>query len=82
MKDVYQEELTSKDLFHAVDGKKILSDFKEGKLDSATGESTEPSEEEQLTPDEAYFRARRTGSDIPLGGVTRSKMWDVRWEQE
>ena len=50
-----QEELTSKDLFHAVYGKKILRDFKEGKLDEE-GNPAEPSAEEGMTRDEAWVR--------------------------
>jgi large subunit ribosomal protein L41 len=80
-KDIYQEELTSKDLFHVIYGKKILKDFKEGKLD-AEGSPIEPSAEEKLTEVEAYVMARRTGSDIALGGVPRTKMWDVRWDEK
>ena len=49
----FQEELSSKDLFHAVYGKKILRDFKEGKLDD-DGNSAEPSEDENMTRDEAW----------------------------
>ncbi|CAB3253158.1 unnamed protein product [Arctia plantaginis] len=43
--------------------KKIVTDFKQGKLDSE-GNPLEPSEEEKLQPDEAVKRAKRTGSDI------------------
>lgn len=78
-KEIYQEELTAKDLFNAVYGKKILKDYKEGKLDEH-GNALEPSEEEKLTPEEARIRARRTGSDIFLGGTPRSKKWNIRWE--
>ena len=53
----FQEELSSKDLFHAVYGKKILRDFKEGKLDD-DGNSAEPSEEENMTRDEAWVSER------------------------
>ena len=58
----FQEELSSKDLFHAVYGKKILRDFKEGKLDD-DGNSAEPSEDESMTRDEAWVskRARARG---------------------
>ena len=52
-KDIYQEPLTSKDLFNAIYGHKILKDFKEGKIDES-GKSKEPSKEEKLTPDEAW----------------------------
>ena len=49
----FQEELSSKDLFHAVYGKKILRDFKEGNLDD-DGNPVEPSEQEKMTRDEAW----------------------------
>ena len=52
-KEIYQEPLTSKDLFNAMYGHKMLKDFKEGKLDQS-GKSLEPSEEEKLTPEEAW----------------------------
>ena len=52
-KEIYQEPLTAKDLFNAIYGHKMLRDFKEEKLDE-NGCSLEPSEEEQLTPDEAW----------------------------
>ena len=52
-KEIYQEALTSKDLFNAIYGHKMLKDFKEGKLDE-TGKSAEPSDEEQLTPEKAW----------------------------
>lgn len=80
-KEIYQEELQSKDLFHAVYGKKILRDFKEGKL-GEDGNPAEPSENENQTRDEAWVKARKTGSDIPLGGVPKTKMWDVRWSHK
>lgn len=77
-KEIHQEELTAKDLFNAVYGKKVLADYKEGKLDDQ-GEPLEPSEEERMTAEEARVKARKTGSDIFLGGAPRSKMWKVRW---
>lgn len=52
-KEIYQEPLTAKDLFNAIYGHKMLRDFKEEKLDE-NGCSVEPSEEEKLTPDEAW----------------------------
>jgi large subunit ribosomal protein L41 len=61
--DVVQSEFTSSDLFDAVYSEKIVKDFKDGKL-SETGEPLEPSQEELLTPEEAYNRARKTGTDI------------------
>ncbi|CAH0720415.1 unnamed protein product, partial [Brenthis ino] len=61
--DVIQSEFTSQNLFDAVYSRKIVTDFKEGKLD-ANGEPLEPSEEEKLRPEEAVQRAKQTGSDI------------------
>ena len=57
----FQDELTSKDLFHAVYGKKILRDFKEGKLDEE-GNPAEPSTEESMTRDEAWVCANAVNS--------------------
>ncbi len=53
-KDIYQEPLTSRDLFNVIYGHKMLKDFKEGKLDKE-GQPSEPSEEEKLTPEEAWY---------------------------
>ncbi|XP_047522051.1 39S ribosomal protein L41, mitochondrial [Pieris napi] len=61
--DVIQSEFTSQQLFDAVYSKKIVLDFKQGKLDE-NDQPIEPSEEEKLQPDEAVVRAKRTGSDI------------------
>ncbi|KAG6455086.1 39S ribosomal protein L41, mitochondrial [Manduca sexta] len=61
--DVIQSEFTAQQLFDAVYSKKIVLDYKAGKLD-AEGNSIEPSEEEKLNPDEAVAKAKRTGSDI------------------
>lgn len=61
--EVVQTEFTAKDLFDAVYSKKIVEDFKNGKLD-ADGKSLEPSPEEALEPGEAVVKARKTGSDI------------------
>ncbi|KAM8713458.1 hypothetical protein ACLKA7_013726 [Drosophila subpalustris] len=61
--DVVQSEFTSLDLFNAVYSQKIIEDFKAGQL-KADGSPKEPSANEQLTPQEALLRARRTGSDI------------------
>eukprot|EP00088_Acartia_fossae_P040872 TRINITY_DN42608_c0_g1_i1.p1 TRINITY_DN42608_c0_g1~~TRINITY_DN42608_c0_g1_i1.p1 ORF type:complete len:201 (+),score=9.10 TRINITY_DN42608_c0_g1_i1:57-659(+) len=71
-KDIYQEPLTSKDLFNVVYGPKIMEDFKEGKLDQ-DGNPYEPSEEESLSSEEAFIRARKTGSDIYQGGEPVNK---------
>jgi len=61
--DVVQSEFTSLDLFNAVYSQKIIEDFKAGKLQK-DGSAKEPSVNEQLTPEEALQRARKTGSDI------------------
>ncbi|CAH0400798.1 unnamed protein product [Chilo suppressalis] len=61
--DVVQSEFTPQQLFDAVYSKKIVTDFKQGKLDE-DGSPLEPSDEENLQPKEAVARARRTGSDI------------------
>ncbi|KAG7312260.1 39S ribosomal protein L41-mitochondrial [Plutella xylostella] len=61
--DVVQSEFTSEQLFNAIYSKKIICDFKEGKLDE-NGSPLEPSEEEKLNSEEAISRAKRTGSDI------------------
>lgn len=61
--DVVQSEFTSQDLFNSVYAQKIISDFKSGKLND-DGSPIEPSKEEALSADEAWARARKTGSDI------------------
>lgn len=61
--DVIQSEFTPEQLFNAVYSKKIVTDFKNGKLD-ADGMPLEPSDEEKLQPEEAVAKAKRTGSDI------------------
>ncbi|XP_055607001.1 39S ribosomal protein L41, mitochondrial [Uranotaenia lowii] len=61
--DVIQSEFTSQDLFNAVYAEKVIADFKSGKLNE-DGSPTEPSAEESLNPDEAWVRARKTGSDM------------------
>lgn len=61
--DVVQSEFTSQDLFNAVYAEKILNDFKEGKLNE-DGTPKEPSEQEKLSADEAWRKARKTGSDF------------------
>lgn len=60
---VVQSEFTSQDLFNALYAQKIIEDFKEDKLNS-DGTSKEPAADEELTPEEAFVRARKTGSDI------------------
>lgn len=61
--DVTQSEFTAQQLFDAVYSKKIVTDYKKGKLD-VDGQPMEPSEEEKLQPEEAVAQAKRTGSDI------------------
>ncbi|KAL7646959.1 UNVERIFIED_CONTAM: hypothetical protein RMT77_002216 [Armadillidium vulgare] len=61
--DVTQSEFTPQDLFYAIYSKKIAEDFKKGLLDE-DGNPKEPSEEEQLTEEEARLLALKTGSDI------------------
>lgn len=61
--DVIQSEFTPEQLFNAVYSKKIILDYKQGKLDEE-GRPLEPSDEERLQPDEAVQKAKQTGSDI------------------
>jgi large subunit ribosomal protein L41 len=61
--NIVQDEFKSQDLFNAIYAKKIIDDFKLDQLDEA-GESLKPSEEEKMTPEEAWLKARKTGSDI------------------
>ena len=79
-KDTVQEQFTAKDLFNVVYGKKILQDYKEGKLDDQ-GNPLEPSEEERMSADTAILNARRTGSDIFTGGEAKSKLWDLKYDR-
>jgi len=79
VKDLYQEELTSKDLFNVLYGAKIKQDFKDGKLD-ADGNSLEPSEAELRTAEEAELLARKTGADVFTGGVPYSKTFALNYE--
>ena len=76
--DVYQDELTSQDLFNVIYGRKIIEDFKTNKLD-ADGNSVEPSALEQMSPDNAAMLARQTGSDIFLGGEPYSKTFALKY---
>ena len=59
----------------------MLKDFKEGLLDE-NGKSLAPSEEEEMTPDEAWIRARKTGSDIFVGGLPVSPLFDIKFERK
>lgn len=61
--EVVQSEFTSEDLFHAVYSKKIVEDFKNGKLKDDDSPE-EPSENELIEAETARIRARQTGSDI------------------
>lgn len=61
--DIVQSEFTSQDLFNSIYGQKIIDDFKNNKLNE-DGSPLEPSPEEKLDSDEAWIRARKTGSDI------------------
>lgn len=61
--EVVQGEFSSQDLYNAVYAQKVIDDFKHDKLNE-DGSSKDPSPEEQLTPEEAFIRARKTGSDI------------------
>merc|ERR1719427_2451451 len=78
-KEIYQEELTSKDLFNVIYGRKIIEDFKSGKLD-AEGNPLEPSKLESFTPEEAEVLARQTGSDIFVGGEPYSKTFALKYD--
>ena len=54
-----------------------IQDFKENKLD-AEGNSLEPNELEQLTPEQAESLALQTGSDIFTGGAPYSKTFALK----
>ena len=60
--DVVQSEFGPQDLFYAVYSDKIAKDFKSGKLDENYN-SLEPSDEEQLTAEEASNKALSIGAD-------------------
>ena len=79
-KEISQEQFTAKDLFNVVYGKKILKDYKEGKLDD-DGNSSEPNQNENMSVDEAITNARKTGSDIFSGGEEKSKLWNLQWDR-
>uniref|UniRef100_A0A8D8NBH7 39S ribosomal protein L41, mitochondrial n=2 Tax=Culex pipiens TaxID=7175 RepID=A0A8D8NBH7_CULPI len=61
--DVIQSEFTSQDLYNAIYAQKVIDDFKSGALEE-DGSPKAPSAEETLSPEEAWTRARKTGSDI------------------
>lgn len=61
--EVSNSEFTSHELFNAIYAKKIIEDFKNDNLNE-DGTSKEPSVQEEMTPNEAWMKARKTGSDI------------------
>jgi large subunit ribosomal protein L41 len=61
--DVIQSRFTSQDLFNAVYAQKIIDDFKQDKL-NGDGSSKNPSSSEEMTEQEAWEKARKTGSDM------------------
>ncbi|KAF4520907.1 hypothetical protein B566_EDAN017249 [Ephemera danica] len=61
--DVVQSEFTARDLFDAVYAKKVVEDFKAGKLDD-NGQPLEPSPMEKITKDQAVKNARKIGNDF------------------
>lgn len=61
--EVIQSEFRAQDLFNAVYAKKIIEDFKNDKLNE-DGSPQNPSANEEMTPEEAWIKARKTGSDI------------------
>lgn len=61
--DFTQSEFTAEDLFNAVYSNKVVEDWNKKQLNE-DGTPKNPSEDEQLGPDEAYQRARKTGADI------------------
>lgn len=61
--EVIQSEFTTQDLYNAIYAHKVIDDFKNDKLNE-DGSSKEPSNEELLTTEEAFIKARQTGSDI------------------
>ena len=73
--------MTARDLFNVVYGKKIIQDFKENKLDN-DGNPLEPSDDEKMTSEEAFLKARQTGSDIFSGGVEKSKEWSINYSRK
>lgn len=58
-----QTEFTAEDLFNAVYSNKIVDDWNKKQLNE-DGTSKQPSEDEQLGPEEAFKRARKTGAHI------------------
>lgn len=58
-----QSEFTAEDLFDAVYSNKIVDDYNKKQLNE-DGSPKIPSQDELLEAEEAYIRARKTGSDI------------------
>lgn len=58
-----QSEFTADDLFNAVYSNKIVDDWNKKQLND-DGSPKQPSENETLEAEEAFTRARKTGSDI------------------
>lgn len=58
-----QTEFTADDLFNAVYSKKVVDDWNSKQLNE-DGSSKKPSPEEAMGPEEAWLRARKTGSDL------------------
>lgn len=61
--DFTQSEFTAEDLFNAIYSNKIVDDWNKKQLNE-DGTSKNPTEDDLLGPEEAYLRARKTGSDI------------------
>lgn len=58
-----QTQFTAEDLFNAVYSSKIVNDWNKKQLNE-DGTSKQPSADELLEADEAFIRAKKTGSDI------------------
>lgn len=68
-----QSEFTAEDLFNAVYSNKVVDDWNNKQLNE-DGSSKKPSEDELLGPEEAFLRARKTGSDI-FGEKAHDDVW-------
>jgi len=83
--NTYQEEFTARDLYQHVYFGKLEKDFREGNLDQE-GNPKVLSPEEQMTPEEAWILARKTGSDIFSERIP--KLWEcldidiATWQKE
>lgn len=78
-KEIYQAELTSKDIFNVIYGKKIIRDFRAGQLDEE-GNPLNPSPPEKQTAEMALAMAQQTGSDIFQGGEPEDKEWTLDYD--